>query len=147
MTSAPGLTALAPAKLPQAGSEQQSPGFRLDYLPPFSPNVNPIERFWKLTRRRRFHDEYFDKLDLLLAAVERHPLAVRVMSRMAWGNSAAHFPDSVCKYFSRSSADNSRGTRLRERAIRSSIPMGCQRIVQSLHTVMRCLPSALKATL
>src|SRR5437764_8793459 len=27
--------------------------FVLDYLPPYSPELNPIERVWKLTRRDR----------------------------------------------------------------------------------------------
>ena len=31
--------------------DQQAPAFALDFLPPYSPELNPIERVWKLTRR------------------------------------------------------------------------------------------------
>jgi len=30
----------------------------LDYLPPYSPNLNPIERLWKFVRKRFFKDKY-----------------------------------------------------------------------------------------
>lgn len=42
---------------------------RLDYLPPYSPDLNPIERVWKLLRRLRTHNQYFETLDDLMAAV------------------------------------------------------------------------------
>jgi transposase len=42
---------------------------RLDYLPPYSPDLNPIERVWKLLRRLRVHNEYFETLDRLLHEV------------------------------------------------------------------------------
>lgn len=41
----------------------------LDYLPPYSPELNPIERVWKLLRRLCTHNQYFETLDLLLEAV------------------------------------------------------------------------------
>jgi transposase len=41
----------------------------LDYLPPYSPDLNPIERVWKLLRRLRVHNEYFETLDHLLHEV------------------------------------------------------------------------------
>ena len=41
----------------------------LDYLPPYSPELNPIERVWKLLRRLRTHNQYFDKLETLIDAV------------------------------------------------------------------------------
>ena len=41
----------------------------LDYLPPYSPELNPIERVWKLLRRLRTHNQYFDKLESLVKAV------------------------------------------------------------------------------
>ena len=44
--------------------------FQLDYLPPYSPDLNPIERVWKLTRKLCTHDEYFPTLGALIAAVE-----------------------------------------------------------------------------
>ena len=30
----------------------------LDYLPPYSPNLNPIERLWKFVRKKFFKDKY-----------------------------------------------------------------------------------------
>ncbi len=32
----------------------------LDYLPPYSPNLNPIERLWKFVRKKFFKDKYRD---------------------------------------------------------------------------------------
>ena len=42
---------------------------RLAFLPPYSPDLNPIERVWKLTRKLATHNEYFPKLEKLTAAV------------------------------------------------------------------------------
>ncbi len=44
--------------------------FALDFLPPYSPELNPIERVWKLTRRRCIHNRYFPALDDIIVAVE-----------------------------------------------------------------------------
>jgi len=41
----------------------------LDYLPPYSPELNPIERVWKLLRRLRIHNAYFPTLELLTEEV------------------------------------------------------------------------------
>ena len=41
----------------------------LDYLPPYSPELNPVERVWKLLRRLRIHNQYFETLDALTAEV------------------------------------------------------------------------------
>ena len=38
------------AKLHSAWRQEHQAHFRLDYLPPYSPELNPIERVWKLTR-------------------------------------------------------------------------------------------------
>lgn len=43
----------------------------LDFLPPYSPELNPIERVWKLTRRLCLHNTYFPKLDQVCVSVER----------------------------------------------------------------------------
>ena len=59
------------AKMHQAWREAQAPNFRLDYLPPYSPDLNPIERVWKLTRRLCLHDQYFPTLDRVIVAVEK----------------------------------------------------------------------------
>jgi transposase len=42
---------------------------RLQFLPPYSPELNPIERVWKLTRRFCTHNEYFPNLTALQGAV------------------------------------------------------------------------------
>ena len=47
-----------------------SPGFWLEYLPPYSPELNPIERVWKLTRRLATHNRYFPAIEDVITAVE-----------------------------------------------------------------------------
>jgi transposase len=49
---------------------QQFPHFGLDFLPPYSPELNPIERVWKLTRRLCLHNRYFAFLDTVVETVE-----------------------------------------------------------------------------
>jgi len=44
--------------------------FALDFLPPYSPELNPTERIWKLTRRLAVHNQYFPSLDDVIGAVE-----------------------------------------------------------------------------
>jgi transposase len=39
------------------------------FLPPYSPELNPIERVWKLTRRLATHNRHFPTLDAILNAV------------------------------------------------------------------------------
>ena len=58
------------ARLHKAWRERYAEDFALDYLPPYSPDLNPIERVWKLTRRRCLHNRYFGKLEEVIAAVE-----------------------------------------------------------------------------
>lgn len=57
-------------KLHKAWREQHAGGFSLDYLPPYSPQLNPIERVWKLLRRLRLHNQYFATLQEVTDAVE-----------------------------------------------------------------------------
>jgi transposase len=53
------------------GSEPQTSClFGLDSLPPYSPDLKPIERVWKLTRRLCLHNRYLGFLDGVVAAVE-----------------------------------------------------------------------------
>ena len=40
------------------------------FLPPYSPELNPIERVWKLTRRLATHNRYFEKIEQVAEAVE-----------------------------------------------------------------------------
>lgn len=42
---------------------------RLDFLPPYSPELNPVERVWKLTRRLCTHNTYFETLESLVETV------------------------------------------------------------------------------
>jgi transposase len=58
------------ATLHQAWRDAQAPEFALDFLPPYSPELNPIERVWKLTRRKRLHNRYFALLDEIISSVE-----------------------------------------------------------------------------
>jgi protein tyrosine phosphatase len=39
------------------------------FLPPYSPDLNPIERVWKLTRRLCTHNQYFQDLQGLVRVV------------------------------------------------------------------------------
>lgn len=48
----------------------QQPEFELSYLPPYSPELNPIERVWKLTRRLCLHNRYFPTLEEVTETVE-----------------------------------------------------------------------------
>lgn len=50
--------------------KSQEPTFALEFLPPYSPDLNPIERVWKLTRRLCLHNRYFGFLDGVIEAVE-----------------------------------------------------------------------------
>jgi len=43
---------------------------RFDFLPPYSPELNHIERVWKLTRRLCTHNRYFEVLEELVATVD-----------------------------------------------------------------------------
>lgn len=41
------------------------PSFEFIFLPPYSPELNPIERVWRVTRRERTHNRFFDTLSSL----------------------------------------------------------------------------------
>ena len=43
--------------------------FSLEFLPLYSPELNPIERLWQFTRRIYTHNRYFPTLDELSAAI------------------------------------------------------------------------------
>lgn len=59
------------ARVHAAWRAEQSPNFELDFLPPYSPELNPIERVWKLTRRLCLHNRYFAFLESVVEAVEQ----------------------------------------------------------------------------
>lgn len=58
------------AKLHADWRKTQQPQFALSYLPPYSPDLNPIERVWKLARRLCLHNRYFPTLDAVVDSVE-----------------------------------------------------------------------------
>jgi transposase len=58
------------ARLHKDWREQHLADFALDYLPPYSPELNPIERVWKLTRRCCLHNRYFPTLQEVIDTVE-----------------------------------------------------------------------------
>ena len=58
------------ARLHRQWREERAAEFVLDYLPPYSPELNPIERVWKLTRRLCLHNRYFPLLQEVTTSVE-----------------------------------------------------------------------------
>lgn len=58
------------ALLHKAWREKASPQLTFAFLPPYSPELNPIERVWKLTRRLATHNQYFPTLNQLTEAIE-----------------------------------------------------------------------------
>lgn len=58
------------AKLHKPWRDNCEDRFVLDFLPPYSPELNPIERVWKLTRRNCTHNKYFSTLESVIIAVE-----------------------------------------------------------------------------
>ena len=49
--------------------DDRSQAIELLFLPPYSPELNPIERVWKLTRRICTHNVYFEQLEDLCQTV------------------------------------------------------------------------------
>ena len=58
------------AKLHRQWRQENERYIHLLYLPPYSPDLNPIERLWKLTRRLCVHNRYFPNLDEVLETIE-----------------------------------------------------------------------------
>ena len=56
--------------------------FSIEFLPPYSPELNPIERVWKLTRHLAIHNRYFPSLEDIVKAVEK------VFLKWKYGNDA-----------------------------------------------------------
>ena len=50
------------ATLHASWRRQHDRSFHLHFLPPYSPNLNPIERVWKLLRRLWIHNRHFTSL-------------------------------------------------------------------------------------
>ncbi len=49
----------------QSGSLSLSPNLRLLKLPPYSPELNPVEHLWDELREKSFHNRVFDSIDAL----------------------------------------------------------------------------------
>ena len=60
------------AKLHKDWRQDCKDSFSLEFLPPYSPQLNPIERLWKLVRRLCLHNRYFPELEMIVQSVERH---------------------------------------------------------------------------
>ena len=58
------------ASLHQAWRDKVASHFRLHFLPPYSPELNPIERVWKLIRRCCLHNRYFPDLSNVIEALQ-----------------------------------------------------------------------------
>lgn len=39
------------------------------FLPPYSPELNPIERVWRITRRKVTHNRYFPNIEYLTGSL------------------------------------------------------------------------------
>jgi transposase len=68
-----------------------SSNLRLLKLPPYSPELNPVENLWEEIREKFFHNRVFDSLDALeahlwaaLNHVEHDPLRVRSIVAWSW---------------------------------------------------------------
>ena len=48
-----------------------SAGVEFLFLPAYSPELNPIERVWRITRRERTHNRFFEKLQVLNTVLTR----------------------------------------------------------------------------
>ena len=58
------------ARLHEDWREEHAADFWLEFLPPYSPELNPIERVWKLTRRKCLHNCYFPSLEAITQTAE-----------------------------------------------------------------------------
>ncbi len=58
------------ARLHKRWREDHGDCFALEFLPPYSPQLNPIERVWKLTRCMSTRNRYFSNLAEITSAVE-----------------------------------------------------------------------------
>lgn len=58
------------ARLHLEWRQEHAKRFELAFLPAYSPELNPIERVWKLVRRLRLHNRYFPELAQIIDSVE-----------------------------------------------------------------------------
>ncbi|MCL4341034.1 MAG: transposase [Candidatus Thermoplasmatota archaeon] len=57
------------AKLLTQWLEDQKQFMFFDFLPPYSPKLNPIKRVWKLLKKLRLHNQYFHGLKGVIKVV------------------------------------------------------------------------------
>ncbi len=62
-------------------------------LPPYAPELNPVEHIWDELREKCFHNKVFNSLDALeddlamgLLAMENTPAVIRSISAWPWLN-------------------------------------------------------------
>ena len=72
------------ARVLQPWLHQHRKALSLLFLPPYSPELNPIERDWKLTRRLATHNRHFPTLnDIVEAVSERFAIWAKPNSSLA----------------------------------------------------------------
>ena len=72
------------ARVLQPWLHQHRKALSLLFLPPYSPELNPIERVWKLTRRLATHNRHFPTLnDIVEAVSERFAIWAKPNSSLA----------------------------------------------------------------
>lgn len=47
-------------------------GVELFFLPPYSPNLNLIERLWKFTKKKLVHNKYYEKFNQFVEKVKEY---------------------------------------------------------------------------
>ena len=64
---------------------------KLLFLPPYSPELNPVEHLWDDLREKSFHNRVFDSIDALenhleqeLAAFEENPQRAKSITHWPW---------------------------------------------------------------
>ena len=58
------------AKILEPFLEKVKDKLELVFLPPYSPNLNPIERFWKFMRKKVTHNTFFSTFEKFLEALK-----------------------------------------------------------------------------
>ena len=56
------------AKLHQLWRDQQAPDFVLDYLPPYSPELNPQENIWQFMRQNKLANRCYENYEAIVDA-------------------------------------------------------------------------------
>ena len=59
-----------------------NPRLRVHYLPPYAPDLNPVEPLWSMTKHHRMANHAIDTLEELEATARRHVAAVAAEQRL-----------------------------------------------------------------